>query len=105
MASRHSDYPLRQRHDARSFGLVLRIRRGQGRYRGSTGPADCIAKESNDCGWSALVMEKVSLSINLVNAVLQYLGTQPYQNVFQLVDALQKEAKDQPEQKATELLN
>ena len=50
-------------------------------------------------------MEKVSLSINLVNAVLQYLGTQPYQNVFQLVEALQKEAKDQPEQNATELLN
>jgi len=50
-------------------------------------------------------MEKVNLSINLVNAVLQYLGTQPYQNVFQLVDALQKEAKDQPEQKATKLLN
>ena len=50
-------------------------------------------------------MEKVSLSLNLVNAVLQYLGTQPYQNVFQLIEALQKEAKDQSKQKATELLN
>ena len=43
-------------------------------------------------------MEKVSLSVNLVNAVLQYLGTQPYQNVYQLIEALQKEAKDQPKE-------
>ena len=43
-------------------------------------------------------MEKVSLSVNLVNAVLQYLGTQPYQNVYQLVEALQKEAKEQPKE-------
>lgn len=50
-------------------------------------------------------MEKVTLSVNLVNAVLQYLGTQPYQNVFQLVEALQKEAKDQSEQKTTNLIN
>ena len=42
-------------------------------------------------------MEKVTLSINLVNAVLQYLGTQPYQNVYQLVEAMQKEAKEQAE--------
>lgn len=38
---------------------------------------------------------KLNLSVNLVNAVLQYLGTQPYQNVYQLIEALQKEAKDQ----------
>lgn len=50
-------------------------------------------------------MEKVTLSVNLVNAVLQYLGTQPYQNVFQLIEALQKEAKDQLGQKTTELIN
>lgn len=50
-------------------------------------------------------MEKVTLSVNLVNAVLQYLGTQPYQNVFQLVEALQKEAKDQSEQNTTDLIN
>ena len=42
-------------------------------------------------------MEKVSLSVNLINAVLAYLGTKPYQEVFQLVEALQKEAKEQPE--------
>jgi hypothetical protein len=44
-----------------------------------------------------MVMEKVSLSVNLINAVLAYLGTKPYQEVFQLVEALQKEAKEQPE--------
>lgn len=48
-------------------------------------------------------MEKVTLSVNLVNAVLQYLGTQPYQNVYQLVEALQKEAKDQSDKNATNL--
>ena len=48
-------------------------------------------------------MEKVTLSVNLVNAVLQYLGTQPYQNVYQLVEALQKEAKDQLDKNAIEL--
>ena len=39
--------------------------------------------------------DKLSLSVNLVNAVLAYLGTKPYQEVFQLVEALQKEAKEQ----------
>jgi len=47
-------------------------------------------------------MEKLSLSVNLVNAVLQYLGTQPYQNVYQLVEAMQKEAKQQAEVKEPE---
>ena len=50
-------------------------------------------------------MENLTLSVNLVNAVLQYLGTQPYQNVYQLVEALQKEAKDQSEQNTTDLIN
>lgn len=48
-------------------------------------------------------MDKLTLSTQLVNAVLGYLGARPYQEVFQLVDALQKEAKDQvqtEEQKA-----
>jgi hypothetical protein len=42
-------------------------------------------------------MEKLTLSVNLINAVLSYLGTKPYQEVFQLVEAMQKEAKEQPE--------
>jgi len=40
-------------------------------------------------------MNEIKLSTNLVNAVLQYLGSRPYAEVFQLVVAIQKEAKDQ----------
>ena len=40
-------------------------------------------------------MEKITLSTNLVNAIMQYIGTRPYAEVFQLVEAIQKEAKDQ----------
>jgi hypothetical protein len=50
-----------------------------------------------------MAMDKLTLSTQLVNAVLGYLGSRPYQEVFQLVDALQKEAKNQgqaEEQKA-----
>jgi hypothetical protein len=42
--------------------------------------------------------DKLTLSVNLINAVLAYLGTKPYQEVFQLVEALQKEAKEQPKE-------
>ena len=41
--------------------------------------------------------DKLSLSVNLLNSVLAYLGLRPYQEVFQLIDALQKEAKEQLE--------
>ena len=41
-------------------------------------------------------MKEIKLSTNLVNAIMQYLGTRPYADVFQLVDAIQKEAKEQP---------
>jgi len=37
-------------------------------------------------------MNEIKLSTNLVNAILQYLGTRPYADVFQLVEAIQKEA-------------
>jgi hypothetical protein len=37
--------------------------------------------------------EKLTLSTQLVNQILGYLGSRPYQEVFQLVDALQKEAQ------------
>jgi hypothetical protein len=40
-------------------------------------------------------MNEIKLSTNLVNAIMQYLGTRPYADVFQLVDAIQKEAKEQ----------
>ena len=39
--------------------------------------------------------EKIELSVNVVNAVMSYLGTQPYQNVAQLVNAIQQEAAPQ----------
>lgn len=40
-------------------------------------------------------MDKITLSIGLVNQVMGYLGTRPYQEVFQLVEGLQAEAKAQ----------
>ena len=38
-------------------------------------------------------MEKIQVSTNLLNAILQYLGTRPYTDVFPLIEAIQKEAK------------
>lgn len=40
--------------------------------------------------------EKITLSTQLVNAMIGYLGTRPYQEVFQLIQALQNEAANQP---------
>jgi hypothetical protein len=40
-----------------------------------------------------MAMDKLTLSTQLVNALLGYLGTRPYQKIFQLIDALQKEAQ------------
>ena len=40
-------------------------------------------------------MEKITLSTQLANAILQYLGTRPFGEVFQLIEAVQKEAKEQ----------
>ena len=42
-------------------------------------------------------MEKLQLSTNLINAILQYLGTRPYTEVFQVIEAIQKEGKEQNE--------
>jgi hypothetical protein len=48
-----------------------------------------------------MAMEKLTLSTQLVNQILSYLGSRPYQETFQLIDALQKEAQaniaEQPE--------
>jgi len=38
-------------------------------------------------------MNEIKLSTGLVNAILQYLGTRPYTEVFQVIEAIQKEAK------------
>jgi hypothetical protein len=40
-------------------------------------------------------MEKVTLSTQLVNQIMAYLGTRPFQEVFQLIEAVQKEAQAQ----------
>lgn len=36
--------------------------------------------------------QKIELSLNLLNALLQYLGTRPYQETFQLIQAIQEQA-------------
>ena len=46
-------------------------------------------------------METLKISTQLLNAVIGYLGSRPYQETFQLIQALQDEAKNQtpaPEQ-------
>ena len=35
----------------------------------------------------------MTLSMALVNQILGYLGTRPYQEVYQLIEAVQKEAQ------------
>jgi len=42
-------------------------------------------------------MDKITVSTQLLNAILGYLGQKPYQEVFQLVEAIQKEAKQAAE--------
>jgi hypothetical protein len=41
-------------------------------------------------------MEHMQISMKLLNQILGYLGNRPYSEVFQLVEALQAEAKNQP---------
>ena len=38
-------------------------------------------------------MEKLQISAQLLNQIAGYLGTRPYQEVFQILQALQEEAK------------
>lgn len=39
--------------------------------------------------------DKIELSINIVNAVLNYLGKQPFEQVAPLINAIQQEASPQ----------
>jgi hypothetical protein len=39
--------------------------------------------------------EKIQLSVSLVNNLLAYLGTQPYQSVAAFIAAIQQEASPQ----------
>jgi hypothetical protein len=40
-------------------------------------------------------MNKHQISTALLDALIGYLGSRPYQEVYQLIDALQKELKEQ----------
>ncbi len=40
-------------------------------------------------------MDKIALSTELVNAILQYLGNQPFVHVAQLINGIQTEAQAQ----------
>jgi hypothetical protein len=46
--------------------------------------SDCVEKHMNE--------QSITLSLNLVNGVLQYLSTRPYGEVFPLVQAIQEQA-------------
>ena len=41
--------------------------------------------------------DKIAISTSLLNAVLGYLGDRPYKEVFQFIEAIQKEAKQASE--------
>jgi hypothetical protein len=41
-------------------------------------------------------MDKIIISVETLNKVLGYLGTRPYQEVFQIIKAVQDEATNQP---------
>jgi hypothetical protein len=47
-------------------------------------------------------MEKLTLSTNLVNGILQYLGNQPYAAVANLIQGIQQEAQAQAPQAPAE---
>ena len=38
-------------------------------------------------------MEKLPISVNVINAVLQYLDTRPHNEVRRLIDAIQQDAQ------------
>jgi hypothetical protein len=40
-------------------------------------------------------MDKITISVQILNQVMGYLGSRPYQEVYQLITALQDEAKEQ----------
>ena len=49
--------------------------------------SDCMEKHMNE--------QNINLTVPLLNGVLQYLGTRPYGEVFQLVQAIQEQAAPQ----------
>jgi hypothetical protein len=49
----------------------------------------------NSGNYTESFMEKITLSTQLVNAILQYLGNQPFVQVQQLINGIQQEAQAQ----------
>ena len=48
-------------------------------------------------------MEKITLSVQTVNMIMGYIGTKPYQEVFQIIETIQKEVNaQQPEKVETQ---
>jgi hypothetical protein len=47
-------------------------------------------------------MEKITLNTQLVNAILGYLGKRPYEETYQLINAIQQEAQTQSKEKSAE---
>ena len=45
-------------------------------------------------------MEKITLSVQLFNAITSYLATKPFQEVVQLIAAIEKEVQAQQQQDA-----
>jgi len=39
--------------------------------------------------------QEIKLSLSLVNNIIQYLGTKPYGEVFQIISAIQEQAAPQ----------
>jgi hypothetical protein len=52
-------------------------------------------------------MEKIAITTQVLNQILAYLGTRPYQEVYHLISAVQDEAKGQvtPEQEKPEVVS
>jgi hypothetical protein len=42
-------------------------------------------------------MKDVTLSVETLNAILGYLGSRPYQEVYQIINAIQEAAKPKEE--------
>jgi len=42
-----------------------------------------------------LDMDQIKLSVQTLNMIMGYLGTKPYQEVFQVIEAVQKEVASQ----------
>ena len=47
-------------------------------------------------------MKNITITTGLAQAILNYLATQPYQAVFQLIEELSKQANTKPEEPVVE---